>query len=151
MQSMAQLRSTAATRRAAAIAGPRPQRLSARRCVTCNAAEMQFIKGIKEPTVPEVSLRRSRNGSAGTAMLMFDNPSIFQASGELGDITGLFMIDEEGELSTTDVKAKFINGKPQAIEAKYNMRSQFEWDRFIRFMDRYAEENGLGFEKKAAS
>jgi hypothetical protein len=25
---------------------------------------------------------------------------------------------------------------PQAIEAKYNMRSSFEWDRFIRFMDR---------------
>jgi photosystem II reaction center protein Psb28 len=50
---------------------------------------------------------------------------------------GLFMIDDEGTLSTTDVKAKFINGKPQAIEAKYSMRSQFEWDRFIRFMDRW--------------
>ncbi len=25
----------------------------------------------------------------------------------------------------------------QVIEAKYNMRSQFEWDRFIRFMDRW--------------
>lgn len=47
------------------------------------------------------------------------------------------MIDDEGTLSTTDVKAKFINGKPQAIEAKYSMRSQFEWDRFIRFMDRW--------------
>jgi hypothetical protein len=47
------------------------------------------------------------------------------------------MIDDEGTLSTTDVKAKFVNGKPQAIEAKYSMRSQFEWDRFIRFMDRH--------------
>lgn len=59
------------------------------------------------------------------------------------------MIDDEGVLSTTDVKAKFVNGKPQAIEAKYSMRSQFEWDRFIRFMDRYAEVAGLGFEKSA--
>src|SRR5690349_13121226 len=49
---------------------------------------------------------------------------------------GLFMVDDEGTLSTTDVKARFVNGKPQAIEARYNMRSQFEWDRFIRFMDR---------------
>lgn len=48
------------------------------------------------------------------------------------------MIDDEGTLSTTDVKARFVNGKPQAIEARYNMRSQFEWDRFIRFMDRWA-------------
>lgn len=37
----------------------------------------------------------------------------------------------------------------KAIEAKYTMRSGFEWDRFIRFMDRYAEAKGLGFEKGA--
>jgi photosystem II reaction center protein Psb28 len=49
---------------------------------------------------------------------------------------GLFMIDDEGTLTTTDVKARFVNGKPTAIEARYSMRSQFEWDRFIRFMDR---------------
>jgi photosystem II protein len=49
---------------------------------------MQFIRGINEPTVPEVSLRRARTGTSGTAMLLFENPSIFQASGELGEITG---------------------------------------------------------------
>lgn len=49
---------------------------------------MQFIKGVDEPTVPEVSLRRARNGSSGSATLLFENPSIFQASGELGEITG---------------------------------------------------------------
>ena len=42
----------------------------------------------------------------------------------------------QGTLSTTDVKAKFVNGKPQVIEAKFGMRSSFEWDRFMRFMDR---------------
>ena len=57
------------------------------------------------------------------------------------------MSDDEGVLSTTDVKAKFSNGKPQCIEARYNMKSQFEWDRFIRFMDKYAAEKGLGLEK----
>jgi photosystem II protein len=49
---------------------------------------MQFIKGVNEPTVPEVSLRRARTGVSGSATLVFDNPSIFQASGELGEITG---------------------------------------------------------------
>ncbi|GIL94388.1 hypothetical protein Vretimale_603 [Volvox reticuliferus] len=123
-------------------AAPRPVRM-----VACDAASIQFIKGVNEPTIPEVRLTRSRTGANGTATFVFENPSIFQASGEMGDITGLFMVDDEGVLSTTDVKAKFINGKPQAIEAKYQMRSQFEWDRFMRFMDRYAEDNGLGFEK----
>ena len=55
--------------------------------------------------------------------------------------------DPAGTLTTTDVKAKFVNGKPQVIEAKISLKSQFEWDRFIRFMDRYAAEQGLGFEK----
>jgi hypothetical protein len=28
------------------------------------------------------------------------------------------MIDEEGEMATVDVNAKFVNGKPDAIECK---------------------------------
>lgn len=57
----------------------------------------------------------------------------------------MFLADEEGELTTTDVNAKFSNGKPQSIEATYVMTSPEQWDRFMRFMDRYAETNGLGF------
>lgn len=127
---------------------PRASSRSLRLCVV-NQASLQFVRGVKEPCVPEVKLSRARTGSNGAALFIFDNPSIFQASGQLGDVTGLFMEDEEGVLSTTDVKAKFVNGKPQIIEAKYQMRSQFEWERFLRFMDRYAAENGLGFEKGA--
>ena len=50
-------------------------------------------------------------------------------------------------LQTVDVQAKFVNGKPSSIEVKYVMRSTFEWDRFMRFMERYAEDQGLGFQK----
>ena len=46
-----------------------------------------------------------------------------------------------------EVQAKFVNGKPSAIEAKLVMRSAFEWERFMRFMERYAEEKQLGFQK----
>ena len=73
--------------------------------------------------------------------------SVFEATELGGEITGLFMVDEEGELSTVDVNAKFINGKPQGIEATYVMKSTGEWNRFMRFMERYAEDNGLGFSK----
>lgn len=117
------------------------------RNISCDAANLQFIKGVNEDSVPEVRLTRSRTGGSGTAMFVFTEPSVFQASGSLGDITGLFMVDDEGELQTTDVKAKFLNGKPAAIEARFQMKSGFEWDRFMRFMDRYAESNELGFEK----
>lgn len=112
----------------------------------CLAATLEFIQGIEEPTIPDVKLTRSRDGASGTATFIFDNPSIFEASSELGDITGLYMKDDEGTITTVEVQAKFVNGKPSRIEAKYVMRSSFEWDRFMRFMERYAEEKGLGFQ-----
>lgn len=124
----------------------RPSRCT--RLVSLNAATLEFIRGIEEPSIPEVRLTRSKDGSNGTATFVFPEPSIFEASGELGDITGLYMVDDEGCLTTVDVQAKFINGKPSRIECKYVMRTSFEWDRFMRFMERYAEDKGLGFKKQ---
>ena len=109
---------------------------------------IQFIQGTDEQTIPDVKLTKSRDGTNGVATFTFDEPSVFDSSGELGDITGFFMIDEEGTIQSTDVNAKFINGKPAKIEAKYVMRSPKEWDRFMRFMERYSNANGLQFIKK---
>jgi len=117
--------------------------------LVAEAATLEFIKGVEEPTIPDVKLTRSRDGSNGIATFVFENPSVFEASSELGDITGLYMNDDEGTIQTVEVQAKFLNGKPSAIEAKLVMRSAFEWDRFMRFMERYAEEKGLGFNKSS--
>lgn len=109
---------------------------------------IQFIQGTDELTVPDVKLTKSRDGSNGMAIFSFSEPSVFDSSGEIGDITGFYMIDEEGTLQSVDVSAKFVNGRPSRIEAKYIMRSPREWDRFMRFMERYANQNGLQFVKK---
>ena len=111
-------------------------------------AQIQFVRGLEEKVIPQVKLTRARDGSSGIATFLFDNPNVFDAStASQGEITGLFMQDEEGEISTTDVNARFANGKPQAIESVYVMKSPEEWDRFMRFMERYGEANGLGFNK----
>ncbi len=109
-----------------------------------SVAQIQFSQGIKEEVVPEVRLTRSRSGNTGTATFYFQNPQIL-GNDKREDITGMYLIDEEGELSTREVKAKFVNGKPDSIEATYLMKSPEEWDRFMRFMERYGEEHGLGF------
>jgi photosystem II protein len=44
-----------------------------------------------------------------------------------------------------EVKGKFINGRATSIEAILILNSQPEWDRFMRFMERYGQENGLEF------
>ncbi|KAE9612230.1 hypothetical protein Lal_00022147 [Lupinus albus] len=110
--------------------------------------KIQFIQGTDEQTIPDVRLTRSRDGTNGMAIFRFDQPSVFDSSGDVGDITGLYMIDEEGVLQSVDVNAKFVNGKPSGIEAKYIMRTPREWDRFMRFMERYSNANGLQFIKK---
>jgi photosystem II 13kDa protein len=109
-------------------------------------AEIQFSRGVAEEVIPDVRLTRSKDGTNGTATFYFEKPQALVGDGG-ADITGMYMVDEEGEISTREVTAKFINGKPEALEALYVMKSVDEWDRFIRFMERYAEENELGFNK----
>ncbi|BAZ05527.1 photosystem II reaction center protein Psb28 [Calothrix sp. NIES-3974] len=109
-------------------------------------ASIQFSPGVDEEVIPEVKLTRSRTGNSGTATFIFQNPKVL-SEGNNQEILGMFMIDEEGEISTREVKGKFVNGRPEALEAVYVMKSEEEWNRFMRFMERYAEENGLGFDK----
>jgi photosystem II protein len=109
-------------------------------------AEIQFSRGINEEAVPDVRLTRSRDGSNGTATFYFENPKALEGN-RTEEITGMYMIDEEGEIVTREVKGKFVNGQPTALEAILLMKSKGEWERFMRFMERYAEEHGLGFSK----
>ncbi|MBD2447920.1 photosystem II reaction center protein Psb28 [Nostoc sp. FACHB-152] len=109
-------------------------------------AKIQFSRGIDEDVVPDVRLTRSRSGDTGTATFIFTNPKALD-QGSTEDVTGMYMIDEEGEIITREVKARFINGRPEALEAVHIMKSPDEWDRFMRFMERYAEQNDLGFSK----
>lgn len=108
--------------------------LSASRVSTELNAAIQFIRGLDEKDVPNVKLTRARDGASGVATFQFSNPNCFDASTTAaGEVTGMFMIDEEGELSTNSVNARFANGKPQDIEATYVMTSPSDWDRFMRF------------------
>ena len=111
-------------------------------------AKIQFIRGFDETVLPDVRLTRSLDGSTGTATFRFKNPNILDKNTvKEGEITGMYLIDDEGILETRDVNAKFINGKPESIESIYIMKSPDDWDRFMRFMERYGETNGLVFTK----
>uniref|UniRef100_A0A7S0P7R2 Photosystem II reaction center Psb28 protein n=1 Tax=Calcidiscus leptoporus TaxID=127549 RepID=A0A7S0P7R2_9EUKA len=112
------------------------------------SAYIEFILGVPEPVVPDVKLSRARDGSNGVATFTFDNPSFLAAaSAELGETTGMYLNDSEGQMRTNEVTATFVNGKPRIVKGVMVLRGPDEWDRFMRFMERYAEENGLGFSK----
>lgn len=80
-------------------------------------AVIQFIQGVNEDVIPDVRLTRSRDGSTGTATFRFANPKVLEAqTTNKGTITGMYLVDEEGELVTRDVNARFVNGKPQELK-----------------------------------
>jgi photosystem II protein len=111
------------------------------------AAAIQFFRGVEEPVVPDIRLTRSRDGRTGQALFIFEEPEAL-APEAIGDITGMFMMDEEGELVTREVKARFVNGKASALEVTYTWKTTDDFDRFMRFAQRYADSHELGFAGK---
>jgi len=109
-------------------------------------ARIEFARGIAEEVVPDVRVTRSKSGNGGTATFYFADPKVLSAE-STEEITGMYLLDEEGEMMTREVKGKFINGQARAVEAILILRSAEEWERFLRFMERYAAANGLGFNK----
>ena len=113
-------------------------------------AAIQFFRGVDEPVVPDIRVTRSRDGRTGQATFRFEQPAAI-APETMGDITGMWMVDEEGELVTREVNGKFVNGKASALEAVYSWKSEQDFERFMRFAQRYAAANGLGYSQNQDS
>ena len=111
---------------------------------TKSNAAIQFLRGIDEPVVPEIRLTRSRDGRTGQAFFVFEKPEALTTE-TMTDITGMILIDEEGELVTREVNARFVNGAPNALEATYIWKSEMDFERFMRFAKRYANSHGMGY------
>ncbi|MGQ9837958.1 MAG: photosystem II reaction center protein Psb28 [Cyanobacteriota bacterium] len=100
-------------------------------------ARIEFSPGIKEvPT--NVRVLKSKTGKRGSAIFRFED-----VNSDTQSIFGMTMIDEEGELTTRDIKAKFLNGEFKALEVTYDMQNEAEWERFLRFMERFSASNGM--------
>ena len=107
-------------------------------------AAIQFFPGKDEKVIPEIRLTRSKDGKTGQALFTFKEPDALLDE-KFKEIKGMFLIDTEGELTTRDVNIRKSNGKYSAIEAKYSWKSDIDFNRFMRFANRYAEAYGLGY------
>ena len=115
--------------------------------VSNKLAKIQFYDGMDEPVVPEIRLTRSKDGTSGQAFFLFEKPQAL-SSITSGEITGMSMIDSEGQISTKEVKVKFVDGDPIFLEAVYTWKNKNDFDRFMRFANSYAKSNGLGYSEK---
>ncbi len=110
-------------------------------------AAIQFFRGVDETVIPDIRMTRSRDGETGQAIFVFEEPD---ALGEemTSAIAGMFLVDEEGELVSREVRGRFVNGRASAIEATYTWKTMEEFERFMRFARRYAKRANLDFDAR---
>jgi len=119
---------------------------------------IQFVPGVDETVIPEVSMTRSatsqRDGKffTGTATFWFPRAdALYREITPDSLIAGMRLCDAEGCMTTEDVRAKFVRGNPSGISAVVLLTNPDEWNRFMRFMKRYSDKNGMGFTAADAS
>ena len=109
-------------------------------------ASIQFIEGFDEEAIPEIRLSKNQYNSSGQAIFIFNTPR-FLSLDNFKDIKGMYLIDTEGTLLTTEINVRVSrkDGNYTTIEAIYKWQTIQEFERFMRFAKKYAEKNNLNY------
>lgn len=112
---------------------------------------IQFFSGIFEE-LSNVSLRREVRTDKRIVMMKFNQ---LQAIAGFNSFTkqslnSLLLTDEEGEIRVTPSSTRFIFGGDEGdelsgVECQFEVEQDDHWERFMRFMNRYAEANGMEY------
>lgn len=117
--------------------------------MTITTPSIQFFEGIPEE-LGNVSLRRDRRTGLRSVLFTFNRLKAIENfkcfRNEFAN--ALQLVDEEGEISVEPSGVKFIFGGPEGddlnrVECKFAIDREDHWQRFMRFMHRYAEANGM--------
>ena len=112
---------------------------------------IEFFKGVAED-LSGVSLRRNKRTGVRNVLMSFESLNALERfnSFRKGSAQNLSLIDSEGEILVRPNSLKIIFGGDEGNELKrvnciFEIESDSHWERFTRFMDRYAEANGMEF------
>jgi photosystem II Psb28-2 protein len=112
---------------------------------------VQFYEGIPE-TISDVRLRQNKSTGDRSALLVFEKmEAIEQFKSFRNEFSkALKMIDEEGVITIEPSGVKFIFGGPEGddlvrVECIIDIDREDHWERFMRFMYRYADANGMAY------
>ena len=98
---------------------------------------IQFIKGENERDLPEIRLFRNLDRKKGQAVYKFYQPTTITPE-NFNSIQKMYLIDEEGELSTRKIDVSISEKNIMEVNSTYNWNSEKEFERFMRFAQRYA-------------
>jgi photosystem II Psb28-2 protein len=112
---------------------------------------IQFFEGLYEQ-LSNVSLRRNRNTGTRSVLMTFNS---LKALEKFNSFTKRFsnsmlLTDEEGVISVEPSSVQFLFSGPEGddlkrVECKIEIEQEDHWERFMRFMHRYAEANDMAY------
>ena len=102
-----------------------------------DAVGIQFIKGVNEKDLPEIRLFRNHDGKRGKEIYKFYKPTTITIE-NMNSIQTMYLIDEEGQLSTRKIDLSISGKIVMEVKSIYNWSSEKEFTRFLRFSERYA-------------
>jgi len=121
--------------------------------MTSPTATIYFFEGIPEE-ISNVSLRRNRRTGVRSVLLSFKQVRALERFNSLTkQFTNLLCLtDKEGEIRATPSSVKFIFGEPegdefQRMDCAIEIEQENHWERFMRFMNRYAQTNGMEYQE----
>jgi len=116
---------------------------------------IEFFAGLPE-SLSSVSLRKNKQTGDRTVLLTFQNlKAIEKFQSFTNEFHGSIRLkDSEGEISAEPSSLKFIFGGDEGDDLKgvkcgFEIYEDDHWERFMRFMNRYAEANGMVYQDKA--
>ncbi len=114
---------------------------------------VQFFAGVSEE-IADVSLRREPRTGKRVVVMIFKQLKALEGfqSFTKQSLNSMVLADEEGEIRVTPTSTKFIFGGPegddlQQVKCEFAIEQDDHWERFMRFMHRYAAANGMAYDE----
>jgi photosystem II Psb28-2 protein len=115
---------------------------------------IEIFEGVGEE-VSNVSLRRDKATGVKSVLMTFDHLNSLDKFNSFTKKFNKSMLlkDSEGIISVEPDSFRFIFGgdegdELQGVECEFAIEREDHWERFMRFMHRYAEANGMGYGDK---
>ncbi|OLP17114.1 photosystem II reaction center protein Psb28 [Leptolyngbya sp. 'hensonii'] len=119
--------------------------------MTTSVPAIEFFEGVSEQ-ISNVSLRLNRSSGVRTVLMTFTElNSIQRFKSFTSKFNGaLRLLDEEGEITIEPDSVKFVFGGPEGddferMDCQFEVNREDHWERFMRFMNRYAAVNGMDY------
>lgn len=112
---------------------------------------IEFFVGLSEE-LSNVTIKQNKTSNVFSVTMIFEKLKALEKFQSFTTKTygDLRLIDEEGIISVNPSDTKFIFGGDDGddlkkVECTFQIDQGVVWDRFMRFMDRYAKNNGMEF------